>query len=113
VRFEDVFDDLAITGRETRYAIDFRFLSVIEPDTLRVVGLVGNRPYGLGAEIQGTELVIHALSDKRRRPTIANVKFSAIRKGFRGMRFPLRDREQFEANERHLNSAYPAKNLPE
>ena len=113
VRFEDVFQDLSVSGRETRHRIDFRFLSVIEPDTLRVVGLVGNRPYSVGAEIDGEHLVIHALTDKRRRPTLVNAKVSAIRKGFKGMRFPLRDREQFLANERHLNSAYPAKDLKE
>jgi hypothetical protein len=30
-----------------------------------------------------------------------------IRRGFLGQRFPLRTREQFEANEAFINSAYP------
>lgn len=102
VRFEDVFADIAVTGRETRREIDFRFLEVIEPGTLRVVGLAGDKPYPVGATVEGNELVIHALADKRRRPGLVNVKFSALRKGFRSMRFPLRTKEQFDANEARL-----------
>jgi hypothetical protein len=102
VRFEDVFADIRIDGRETRREIDFRFLEVIEPGTLRVVGIAGDKPYAVGAVIESNELVIHALADKRRRPSMVNVKFSALRKGFRSMRFPLRTAEQFAANEARL-----------
>jgi len=109
VRFEDVFADLKIRGRTTRYLIDERFIEVIHADTLRVVGICGDKPYAVGAVIEGRHLVVHALSDKRRRPDIIQVKFSAIRKGFKGMRFPTRTKAQFEANEKFLNSAYPRK----
>jgi hypothetical protein len=102
VRFEDVFADIAIEGCETRRTIDPRFLEVIEPGTLRVVGLAADLPYPVGAVIEGGELVLRALTDKRRRPTTVNVKFSALRKGFRTMRFPLRTAEQFAANEARL-----------
>ncbi len=107
VRFEDVFTDLKITDKETRYRIDPRFFEVIHPETLRVVGISGDKPYVVGAVIKDRMLVIHALTDKRRRPDIVQVQISAVRKGFKGMRFPNRSLVQFNANEEFLNSAYP------
>jgi hypothetical protein len=45
-------------------------------------------------------------------PVTINAQLVGTRRGFAGMRFPFRDKEQFDANERTLNSAYPAKDLP-
>ena len=50
VRFEDVFQDLKIRGRESRYRIDHRFLAVCEPGSLRAVGITADLLLlGLGA----------------------------------------------------------------
>ena len=103
VRFEDLFVDLRLHGRRTVYPVDPRFMSVIEQNTLRVVSVAGDLPYGVGAVIEGDKLVLNALSDARRRPNLVNVKVSAIRRGFRTMRFPERTQEQFDLNERRLD----------
>lgn len=103
VRFEDTFTDLRIRGRESRYAIDPKFLEVTAPGSLRVIGLVGDRPYPVGARIEGGELVLVAAADMRRRPTVANVRITALRKGHEATRFPDRALRHYKANERRLN----------
>ena len=103
VRFEDVLADLKIRGERTRYRIDPRFMEVIEPGTLRVVGWSSDSVHGLGFHVAGDTMTITAARDKRRRPKLAQVKVSAIRKGFLTWKFPDKTLAQFEANERRLN----------
>lgn len=105
VRFEDVFVDLKLHGRRTCYPVDPKFLVTIEQDTLRVVGVSGDLPYCVGAEIinGGSTLVLNALTDARRRPNLVNVKVSALRRGFRNLRMPERTQKQFDLNERRLD----------
>jgi hypothetical protein len=107
VRFNDVMHDVAVTGQTTRVPIDPRYLAVIEVQTLRVLSVSGDQPYAVGATIERGDLVLHALKDARRRPCMVQVQLSAIRRGFLGKRFSLRTREQFLANEKFINSAYP------
>lgn len=103
VRFEDVFVDLKIRGRESRYQIDKRFLEGIEVETLRVIGWAADRPCQLGFRIRGNQLVIEAHRQKRLRPSTVNVKFTSIRKGFKGVRLTPKTLAEFNANERRLN----------
>lgn len=103
VRFEDVFTDLKIRGRESRYVIDPRFLEGIEVPTLRVVGWAADLPYPLGFRIEGRSLVVVADKNKNRRPNVVNVKFTSIRKGFGNVRFTPMTKRDFDANERRLN----------
>jgi len=44
---------------------------------------------------------------KNRFPVNVCIRLTGIRKGFAGLRFPDRTREQFLANEKHIRSAYP------
>lgn len=107
VVFRDLFRDVPITGRVTRCRIDPRFIEVCAPGTLRACGITSDAPVALGVTIDDGWLII--TSPLMCRPKIAQVEITGVRKGFVGMRFPARDREQFEANEATLNSAYPAK----
>lgn len=107
VRFEDVVEDLPVRGSHSRFTIDPRFIEVCAPGSIRVVGVSSDKPYAVGAYVEGNKLVIAALKDKRRRPHLVQVKLSAIRKGHEGKRFPSRTRIQFVANEKTLNAAYP------
>lgn len=109
VVFRDTLRDLPIRCRVSRFRLDHRFIEVCAPGTLRVVGITSDKPCRLGVRIEGDDVVVT-------RPWFsgdvnAQVEIEGIRKGFVGMRFPARDKEQFEANERMLNSAYPAKDL--
>lgn len=103
VRFEDVFPGLKVRGVQSHYQIDKRFMEVIHPETLCVIGWAADEPKPLGFDIRGGHLVILAAKDKCRRPKIVNVKISAIRKGFLGVRFTPKSRIEFLANERRLD----------
>lgn len=108
VVFRDTFKDLLVSQPIQRFRIDPRFIEVCEKDSIRAIGITSSEPIPLGVHIGKGWLTI------KRDPgvaTIAQVEITATRNGFADMRFPDRDREQFDANEATLNSAYPAKDL--
>lgn len=109
VVFRDSFRDLPIRDRISRFRLDHRFIEVCAPGTIRALAVTSDRPCRLGVSIDGGEVVIERPWFSR--DVIAQVEIEGIRNGFVGMRFPARDKEQFEANERTLNAAYPAKDL--
>lgn len=111
VLFEDtVCVRIPSTGK-AYHPIDSRFMIVCERGTVKAVSACPDRPAMVGARIVKGELVVDVMPGDKM-PSYVTVKLSGTRRGFRGMRFPYRDREQFLANERTLNAAYPAKQLP-
>lgn len=107
VRFEDV---VTITPKRKMftYRIDKRFVEVCEKGTLSVVSACPSSPALVGASVDGEDVNIEIVTRKRL-PATLTLKISGIRRGFRTMRFPSRTEDQFLANERFLNSAYPRK----
>lgn len=108
VLFIDWMRDIPIRRGINIIPIDPKFASVCEKNTLRAFCSSDN-PAPLGVSVKGENLIIKAPFFSRR--SIAQVAIFGKRRGFLHLRLPDRDKEQFDANERTLNSAYPAKNL--
>lgn len=107
VLFEFVMRNVPITGSQTRARIDDRFLAVCEPDSMVITGVTGDRAGSVGAVVEANEVVLSAWPLSFLRPTKVNLKLTGIRKGFKHLDMPERSREQFVANEKFINSAYP------
>tara|TARA_B110000483_G_C18103500_1_gene506784 strand:+ start:69 stop:1154 length:1086 start_codon:yes stop_codon:yes gene_type:complete len=107
VLFEFVLRDVTITGATTKVAIDDRFLAVCEPDSMVVTGIVGDKAGAVGAVVEEDEVILSAWPLPCLRPTKATLKLTGVRKGFRNLDMPERSKEQFTANEKFINSAYP------
>jgi len=107
VLFEFVLRDVPVTGATTKVAIDDRFLAVCEPDSLVVTGIVGDKAGAVGAVVEENEVILSAWPLPFLRPTKATLKLTGVRKGFRNFDMPERSEEQFTANEKFINSAYP------
>ena len=103
VRFDDVMQAVVQTA-DTRLTIDPRFLEVCELGSVLVCSCVPHIPVLVGAAVEG-KIVRIRLADTSQ-PVRVIVRLTGIRKGFRGLRFPDRTREQFEDNERFIKSAY-------
>lgn len=107
VRFDDVFQVQSQPGTTTRVAVDPRFVEVCERGTLAVDSVVTNRPAAVGASVDTDGIVCIQTDREFEPPAKFTVRVTGIRRGFAGKRFPNRSREQFNANERFLRSAYP------
>ena len=107
VLFEFVLRDVPVTGAITTVQIDDRFLAVCEPDSLVVTGIVGDKAGAVGAVVEENEVILSAWPLPFLRPTKATLKLTGVRKGFRNFDMPERSEEQFTANEKFINSAYP------
>jgi hypothetical protein len=103
VRFEDTFTDLKVRGKTSTFRIDPRVIEGVHVETLRVVGWSADTHHTVGFTVKPPLLHIHANPDKRRRPTTVQVRISAIRKGFLGVKLTEATRAEFDANERRLN----------
>ena len=107
VRFDDVMI-VEAAAAETRAAIDPRFVAVCHPGSIEVCGLAPDCPVAIGAAVEGGEVVIR-LAKNPARPARVVVRLTGVRRGFAGLRFPDRTRQEFEANERFLKMARPRK----
>lgn len=107
VRFDDILV-AHVKQRESRVNIDPRFIEVCDEGTIEVVSLVCDKPVVAGARVEGPEVVITFDKKNARNDVRVTMRLSGIRRGFVGKRFPARTRRQFLANERFINSAYPA-----
>lgn len=101
-RFEDVVH-LALTSDATRYAIDPTFLTVCEPDTIQVVGIVPSRPLIVGARVVRDTLIVEKTGDTNCHVT---VKLSGIRRDRYGIRFPQYGYQEMQHNNQFWNSAF-------
>ena len=107
VLFEFVMRDVPVTGSKTVARIDDRFLAVCERDSMVVTGISGDKLGPVGAVIKDNEVILDALPVSFLRPNKVTLKLTGTRKGFEGFDTPERSKEQFTANERFINSAYP------
>ena len=105
VRFDEV-GRVRVMDSLSKVVIDRRFVSVCEPGTIELVGLVGDEAVPLGGWVKDGILYVRASRLPWRRPREVRYRLSGIRKGFLGARFEPRTREQFEQNEKFINSAY-------
>ncbi|MCE5310449.1 MAG: hypothetical protein LLG20_22660 [Acidobacteriales bacterium] len=97
-------------GRTTLVRIDPRFLAVCEPGTVRVAATCPDIPVTIGARMDAAGVL---LTKRWGSPdAVVMIQLVGIRRGFLGKRFPRRSREQFEANEAFINSAYPGTPSP-
>ncbi|MFN7891481.1 MAG: hypothetical protein ACK5OC_14405 [Pirellula sp.] len=105
VRFDDVLL-VTMTGRTATVPIDPKFVEVCEKNSIEVCAAQPDRPLMVGARVNGSHVHV-TLSEESQTPVRIVLRLTAIRRGFAGVRFPNRTLEQFEANERFLQSAYP------
>ena len=103
VRFTDVLVILVPSGqgRKLNAGIDRKFLEVCEEGSLEAVGYTTEKAVSVGLLVVGERIELRLPED---RPKRIVVSISAIRKGFRGLRFPDRDKYQFDENEKFINS---------
>jgi|GEM_PF-5680799 len=108
VRFDDVLAAIELTEAETYVPIDFRYLDGID-DSQPITVLVSSEdvPVMLSAKVEAGCIRIRMRGNEHGEVVRATIRLSGIRKGFAGLRFTHRTKEQFEANERFLRSAYP------
>lgn len=107
VLFEFVMRDVPLEGAKTVARIDDRFLAVCEPDSMTITGISGDRAGPVGAVVEKNNVVLSAWPIPFLRPTKVTLKLTGIRKGFKHLDMPERSKEQFIANEKFINSAYP------
>ena len=107
VLFEFVMRGVPLEGAKTVARIDDRFLAVCEPDSMVITGVSGDRAGSVGAVVEKNNVVLSAWPLPFLRPTKVTLKLTGVRKGFRHLDMPERSREQFVANEKFINSAYP------
>lgn len=107
VLFEFVMRDVPLEGAKTVARIDDRFLAVCEPDSMTITGVVGDRAGSVGAVVEKNNVILSAWPLSFLRPSKVTLKLTGVRKGFKHLDMPERSKEQFIANERFINSAYP------
>ena len=105
MRFDDVLL-VTMNGAEVHVPIDPRFVEVCERNSIEVCAAQADAPVAVGARVVGNNVHIR-LASPTSVPIRIVIRLTAIRRGFAGLRFPNRTREQFDANERFLQSAYP------
>ena len=110
VRFYDLLR-ATISIPELIVPIDPKFIEVCEPNSIEVCGHATDEPWPVGLKVIDKTVRIRrhivGFDDLRGEvtPLEVTVHLTGIRKGFAGIRFPDRTKEQFEANERFLRSA--------
>ena len=109
VLFEFVMRDVPVVGPKTVTRIDDRFLAVCESDSMTITGVAGDRAGSVGAVVEKNNVVLSAWPLSFLRPKKVTLKLTGVRKGFKHLDMPERSREQFIANEKFINSAYPRK----
>lgn len=109
VLFEFVMRDVKVVGPKTVTRIDDRFLAVCEPDSMVITGVAGDRAGSVGAVVEENNVILSAWPLSFLRPKKVTLKLTGVRKGFKHLDMPERSREQFIANEKFINSAYPRK----
>lgn len=105
VRFDDVII-VEIPHKATRLSIDPRFVEVCEPGSIEVCGCTTNAPVAVGSCVRGSEVILEFAIEDISKTVRVVVRLTGTRRGFMGHRFPDRTRQQYEDNERFINSAY-------
>lgn len=105
VRFEDTLVIERPKGKRTwTHQSCRRFKSVLADGTLEVVSYTTDKPANVGFSIN-TDGLIKCTTSRNpfARPRRIVVKLTGIRRGFKGIRFEPKTKEQFDANERRLS----------
>jgi hypothetical protein len=106
VRFDDIII-ASVDSPETQLPIDPHFIEVCERGSLEVCGCVPDSPVLIGASVQGDQVRVRVGKQPVQVwPIRVVIRLTGIRRGFAGLRFPDRTKEQFESNERFIKSAY-------
>lgn len=106
VRFDDVLT-AELPQEDTTIPIDPKFIEVCGQGSIEVVGHSVDKPIPVGLKVNTKGSVEVAFSEQDAGSQLRLiVRLSGIRQGFVGHRFPNRTKEQFDANERFINSAY-------
>ena len=111
VRFDDVMVVTA-NSRDGTYPIDPKFLEVCEPHSIEVCGTSVDLPIAVGAVVSEENVRVRLSGIQWEGPTRVVIRLTGIRRGFRNLRMPDRSREEFVANERFIQSAYPGETTP-
>lgn len=107
VRFDEVMT-VKVAQEYTCVLVDPRYVEVCEQDTIAVVSVCCDEPVVCGAKyVDGVVELKFADPDPLIELT-ATIRLSAIRRGFKNIRFEPRTERQFEQNEAFINSAYEA-----
>ena len=104
VRFDDVIIK-TIPQRNCSVPIDPKFLEVCDSGSVQVCGCVADEPIAVGAKVKGGNVELRFAAQAEATLQVV-IRLTGIRKGFNGMRFPDRTKEQFVKNEAFINSAY-------
>jgi hypothetical protein len=109
VRFDDLMTVVVNSGDDVTVPIDPKYVTVCHRDTIEVCGIAPDQPAMVGAKVVGdhVRLRLRESIQPGSEPLRIVLRLTAIRRGFLGKRFPERTREQFVANERFIQSAYP------
>jgi hypothetical protein len=106
VRFDDVQIALVEISKTVSYIpLDPKYLEVCEPYSFEAWAS-SRKPVAIGCCVEDGSVRLE-LNDEPIVPLRVAIRLTGIRKGFRGLRFPDRTQEEFEANERFIQSAYP------
>jgi hypothetical protein len=98
---------VTVTQKNCTIPVDPRILELCEPGTLEVEGEPSClQPIAIGAQVVGGKVRIRFARAAKRKVRLV-IAFGGIRKGFAHLRFPSRRHDQFLANEKTINSAYP------
>jgi len=90
------------------FTIDPRLIEVCEKDTLIVRSWSSNKPIMVGVSIEGNKLFVETVpAPSIGKPVHLVFGITAIRKGFKGLRFPSKTKEEHDANEAFLNMSKP------
>ena len=105
IRFDDVMV-ASIPQTNTCLSVDSKYLAVCAAGTVQVCGCVPDAPVLVGAVVDGDKIRVQFADQRAESQVKLVLRLTGIRKGFVGHRLPDRTREQFEANERFIRSAY-------
>lgn len=104
MRFFEIADFTLRNGQAV-VPIDLRYLAVVEPHTIKVIGLVCEKPLDLSAKVYQNHIRITS-SMSLAEPITGTVTLSAIAKGHESSRFPEFTAEQKARNDAFWASAF-------
>lgn len=106
VRFDDVMIVTVPHIPLVFIQIDPRYIAVCEPNSIAVCGCVPLAPIAIGASVVADKIQIRFAEKVTSEKIQVTIRLTGIRRGFADMRFPDRTKEQFDANEKFIKSAY-------
>lgn len=97
-----------VPQKDTQLRVDKRYVEVCEESTMKVVSACPSEPVVVGAKYEDGYVKLKFAEQRPDANLEVTLRLSAIRRGFMNDRFTPRSHNQFVANEKFLNSAYPS-----